>query len=49
VLGGLVVEAAPIMQRFIGQSIVNVEQWSRAQGGSCTSHESKPTQALLPF
>lgn len=49
VLGGMVVEAAPIMRKFVGQPISNVERWAHAQGGTCTAHEPKLTQSMLPL
>lgn len=49
VRGGRVVAAAPIMRRFIGQSIETVERWCWRQGGSCFAHDHKLIQRLLPF
>lgn len=32
---GVVTDAAPIVRRFIGQSVDRLESWMRRQGGFC--------------
>lgn len=31
--GGVIIDAAPIARKFVGQPVTNLERWMRRQGG----------------